>query len=102
MNLRKMGDIKIIEETAPHCRRIGTILLQDRRGNRLDSIEIDNPKTEGRMWKVYQIWLEEDEFYSWETLCHCLRQCDLNNLAHRIEELVGLAPLSISGLELEG
>ncbi|CAI7997390.1 hypothetical protein GBAR_LOCUS2140 [Geodia barretti] len=41
LTLDRLGDIRIMQETAPHYRGIGTFLLKDRYGHRLQAIEMD-------------------------------------------------------------
>ena len=85
--------INIIEETAHAYRNLGTILLNDGRGGRVDSLEMDeNWKTKKIMRGIYKQWIAEDEHYSWTTLTECLRDCNLNTLASIIEEHFGLPP----------
>ena len=95
VNLGKLtvstGDISIIEETAHAYRKIGTILLNDRRGVRVDTFEIDeNWKSHKIMRGIYRQWIVEDEYHSWTTLTECLRDCNLNTLAFIIEQHFGL------------
>ena len=85
--------INIIEESANAYRKIGTILLNDRRGVRVDTIESDeNYKSNRIMRRIYQQWINEDEHRSWTTLTECLRDCSLNTLASIIEEHSGIPP----------
>ena len=85
--------INIIEESANAYREIGTKLLNDRRGVRVDTIKSDeNNKLNQIMRRIYQQWIAEDEHYSWTTLTECLRDCSLNTLASIIEEHFGIPP----------
>ena len=77
---------KTIEETAPHYRSIGIILLKDRHGNRVRVIEMDRRTSADKIRDIYTIWLEEDPYHSWATLCECFRQCNLLTLSQRIEQ----------------
>ena len=91
LTIRTGKSINIIEETAHAYRKIGTILLNDRRGVRVDSLEMDeNWKTKEIMRRIYKQWIAEDEHYSWTTLTECLRACSLNTLASTIEEHFGI------------
>ena len=84
--------INIIEETAPAYRKIGTILLNDRRGMRVDAFEMDeNWRAQKIMMRIYQQWISEDEYYSWTTLTECLRDCNLKSIASTIEQHFGLS-----------
>ena len=88
-------DIYIIEESANSYRRIGTILLNDRYGNRVETIESDaKEKGERIITEIYKKWMAEDENYSWTKLTECFRACSLNRLAFGIEQHFGI-PSSI-------
>ena len=89
--------INIIEETAKAYREIGTILLSDRHGARVDSFEIDeNWKAKKIIRGIYKQWIAEDEHHSWIALTECLRDCKLNTLAYTIEQCFGLpSPVQI-------
>ena len=83
--------INIIEESAATYHKIGTILLQDRHGRRVEIIEIDERwKSANIMREIYKQWIADDQHYSWATLTDCLRQCHLKTLAYRIEQHFGL------------
>ena len=95
--------IDIIQESATSYRRIGTILLNDRYGNRVDIIESDmREKGEKIITEVYKEWMKEDPGYSWTTLTDCFRACNLNRLAHDIEQHFGIpSPLeNVKGTDL--
>ena len=83
--------INIIQESANSYRCIGTILLNDRYGTRVDVIESDmREKGEKIITEVYKEWMKEDPGYSWMTLTECFRACNLNRLAHDIEQHFGI------------
>ena len=86
------GDIKIIQSSASHYRHIGTNLLDDRYGERIDEIEHDKRGEREREGYNRKQWLAEDTNCSWATLTDCFRQCDLNNVAISIEQHFGLPP----------
>ena len=87
----RTGVVNIIQESATAYREIGTILLDDRRGVRVEIIEHDEQwKVERIMREIYKKWIAEDEHHSWTTLTECLRDCSLNNLAFTIEQHFGL------------
>ena len=89
LNLPSHGGrvIKVIESTATHYYNIGIILLNDRHGDRVTAIERSlNGRVMDIMREIYREWLSEDINCSWTTLTDCFRQCDLNNLAHSIEQ----------------
>ena len=84
--------MNIIEESASSYRHIGTILLNDRYGNRVDTIEHDaRGKTEKIITEIYKKWMAEDQHYSWTTLTECFRACGLNRLAYDIEQHFGIS-----------
>ena len=86
-------DIHIIEESAINYRQIGTILLDDERGNKVDSIEHDTGgKAEEAITEIYKKWMKEDPNYSWVKLTQCFRKCSLNSLASDIEQHFGIPP----------
>ena len=88
--LEKLGGIKIIEESASHYHEIGTFLLHDRHGTHIKNIRSGEKNNIDTMREIYKRWLREDEHHSWETLCHTFRDFSLNDLAHRVEQHVGL------------
>ena len=91
-------NINIVEESAPAYHEIGTILLQDRHGRRVEVIEIDERgRSMSIMRVIYRQWIAEDERHSWAKLTDCFRQCHLIDLAHRIEQHFGLpSPLPLN------
>ena len=90
--------INIIQESAHAYRKIGTTLLNDRHGARVDNIESDEQgKSEKIMRKIYQTWIAEDERHSWTTLTECFRDNNLNTLASDIEQHFGL-PSPVKGI----
>ena len=83
--------IHIIDESANFYHRIGTILLNDRYGNRVETIESDaREKGERIITEIYKKWMTEDENYSWMALTECFRACSLNRLASVIEQHFGI------------
>ena len=93
-------NIKIIESSASHYYHIGIILLNDRHGNRVAAIERSlNGRVMDIMLEVYRQWLTEDINCFWTTLTNCFRQCDLNNLAHSIEQHFGLPSPTVPSLQ---
>ena len=85
--------IRIIEESAHKYRRIGTHLLGDRYGCRLDTIVNDNRgKSEDIITEVYKTWINEDLDCSWKKLIEYLKISDLKRLASDIEKYLGIHP----------
>ena len=90
---REGYDIHIIEESAKSYRQIGTILLDDERGNKVDSIKHDTGRNvEETITEIYKKWMKEDPNYSWVKLTQCFRRCKLNSLASDIEQHFGIPP----------
>ena len=83
--------IKIIEESAPKYRDIGTFLLRDTTGARVDAIqtaERGDPVEIVR--RIFVRWIREDMDHSWEKLTKCFRDCGLTVLASSIEGHFGV------------
>lgn len=87
-----------MQETAAHYRSIGIILLKDRYGHRLQTIEMDRtvPSPMDKIREIYAKWLQEEPYHSWATLCECFRQCNLHTLAQRIEKYLNIFSLQTS------
>ena len=84
-------EIRVIEGTANHYDCIGPKLLNDRYGERVDTITRDERgKGEKIIREIYKKWMREDVNCSWATLTVCFRDCGLNRLAHDIEQHFGL------------
>ena len=85
------GPINIIEDSAYKFKEIGTILLNDRSGTRVDNIaaSVRGNQVEA-VREIYKQWMKEDVDYSWTKLTQCLRKCELNVLASQIEQHFGL------------
>ena len=85
------GELRIVEDSANYYRQIGTILLDDRYGERVDRIVHDmRGKAEDTIVEIYKLWMKEDVFASWTTLAECFRECGLHRLAQNIEQQFGL------------
>ena len=89
---REGKDIHIIEESAKYYRQIGTILLNDERGNKVDTIVDDTREKTETITEIYKKWMREDPNYSWVKLTQCFRKCSLNSLASDIEQHFGIPP----------
>ena len=84
-------DIRIIEESASCYHFIGSHLLDDRYGSRVEAIEYDaGDKRERIITEIYKKWMKEDPSYSWTTLTECFRACRLHRLANDIEQHFGI------------
>ena len=92
----KSGEkLNIIVESAPHYKEIGTLLLNDKKGNIVQGIAEEMRCTPERiMTKIYEKWLGKNA--TWKGLIQCLRDCDLNTIAQDIED--GLGNVSVSGM----
>ena len=65
--------INIIEESCNAYREIGTILLHDRRGARVEAFEDDYRGMKMViMREIYKRWIRENEHHTWKTLTECL------------------------------
>ena len=85
------AEIKVIENSANYYKCIGAILLNDRYGERVETIENDlRGKGEAIIREIYKKWMREDTSCSWVTLAECFRDCNLHRLAGDIEEHFGL------------
>ena len=92
LTTREGKDIRIIEESAIHYRQIGTILLCDKRGNKVDTIVDDTRGKAETITEIYKKWMKEDPDHSWVKLTQCFRKCSLNSLASDIEQHFGISP----------
>jgi serine/threonine protein kinase len=91
------GDIKIMEESAVKYSDIGTILLKDDHGVRVDTVtEASKGDPVKAIRMIYARWIREDVDCSWLKLTQCLKDCDLNSLANRIEQHFGLSSPQLS------
>ena len=88
--------MNIIEETASSYHDIGVILLDDRYGHRVRNIEGSHGTPQDKVRAIYEEWLRRDEHHSWDTLCDCLRVCNLNTVAFEIEQRIGIVSPPIS------
>ena len=86
------GDVNIIRESANYYLQIGPILLNDKYGERVKTIESDK-RGEGEkiIREIYRLWMTEDVHYSWPTLTECFRACGLSRLAYTIEDCLNSA-----------
>ena len=85
--------INIIQESANFYHRIGTTLqlLNDTRGNRVDTIEdYVRGERETIITEIYSYkkWMNEDPNYSWTGLTDCFRACGLNCLALTLSSIL--------------
>ena len=77
----------IVAIVATHYRPIGTLLLDDKDGSKVDNIEreaLRNP--EETMRGIFKTWLKQDTDCSWEKFINFLRQVKLNVFAKDIED----------------
>lgn len=80
------GDINIIQESAGKYKEIGTILLDDKTGAKVNNITIASRGIpEEAIRAIYTRWMREDSNYSWVKLTSCFKCCGLNTLASEIE-----------------
>ena len=78
--------VNIIEEIADKYHRFGTLLLEDRTGSKMGTIEEDERRTEAINNRVLTRWIRGDgrKPTSWATLATVLEECDLTVLAGQI------------------
>ena len=89
----KEGDLKIVEESACKYKQIGTILLDDKNGTKVETIkETVGNNLVNVVSAIYRRWMMEDVNYSWKKLTQCFRDCELNVLAMAIEKHFQLPP----------
>ena len=75
----------IVAKVAKDYRPIGTFLLDDEDGSKVDNIEVvQNP--EETMRGILKKWLKQDTDCSWEKFINILKQVGLNALAKDIED----------------
>lgn len=80
------GNINIMEEVVPECRRLGNILLKSPNGVRVSNIEMNNPhNVKDVVYDIFKTWLSEDADATWSNLVKCLKDANLNSLAKDIE-----------------
>lgn len=80
------GDINIIQESAGKYKEIGTVLLDDRTGAKVNNIAVASRGVpEEAIRAIYAKWMREDSSYSWSKLTSCFKSCGLNTLASEIE-----------------
>ena len=84
-------DIKIIARASVKFRQIGTMLLDDKHGNRVATIQSKTNNNEDAMYEIFCQWLREDTQRSWRKLVQCLRKCDCETLADEIDHALGRA-----------
>ena len=102
MTTRAGTEIKVIENSANHYKNIGRNLLNDRYGERVETIE----KTmrgdgESIIHEIYKKWVREDKNCSWVTLAECFRDCNLHRLASDIEQHFGLPSPPLKGVSVK-
>ena len=90
-------NLDIIQQTAPHYKTIGTLLLDDGNGAIVSGIEKANAyKPEPTMREIYEKWVNTYGG-SWERLIECLRSRQLNVLAKDIDNALKRNKTSMEG-----
>ena len=84
-------NLNIIVQSAPHYKKIGTMLLNDKNGAIVEGIAM-RCTPESIMTEIYEKWLQNNA--SWEDLIQCLKKCGLNVIAQDIEGGLG----NVSGI----
>ena len=92
LSLPTLAKLGVAEQVGTKFRKFGTLLLDDRKGNQVDTIEQElRGKVEDINRRILQYWLQGKGLsVTWETLVHTLRTCSLNELADQIEASVGV------------
>ena len=77
---------KMPQLVGAHYKIFGTLLLDDKMGSYVDSIELTcQGKPELIMTKILQEWVRgRGVVLSWDTLIKTLRDCELNTIADKI------------------
>ena len=78
--------VNIIEEIGDKYHKFGTLLLEDKTGSKMGSIEDDERRAEAVNNRVLTRWIrgEGRKPTSWTTLVNVLDECDLTVLAGHI------------------
>ena len=86
------GRRSIITLVAPQYRCLGAHLLNDKRGNVVQSMHMANlGDPVGIMTAIFTQWLREDTECSWKKLIECMKICDLTHIAQEMEVALGFA-----------
>ena len=85
------GRRNIITQVAPQYRCLGVHLLNDKKGNVVQSMHMANHGDPvGIMTAIFTQWLREDTECSWKKLIECMKRCDLTHFAQEMEVALGL------------
>ena len=85
------GTRSIIDLVAPQYRCLGALLLDDKRGNAIQSMHMANSGDPvATMRAIFCKWLGKDTKCSWKKLIQCMKKCDLNHYAINMEAALGL------------
>ena len=81
--------LKVPQSVGTHYFVFGTLLLDDKTGSRVNSIEDEcHCKTQRIICKILQEWLEGNGLpVTWQSLIETLRDSDLSALADQIQAL---------------
>ena len=78
--------INIMQKVSPQYKAVGTILLDDRDGNRLKAIEKScKDDVDAITHEIFQEWITKDSNPTWGKLVECLKDASLHPLAKNIE-----------------
>ena len=81
--------IRIVARASVKFRQIGTMLLEDKHGNKVANIQSKTNNNEDAMHEIFCQWLQEDTHPSWGKLVQCLLKCDCKPLADEINHALG-------------
>ena len=77
--------MKIIERASVKFQGIGTMLLDDKHGNKVQDIKSKTNGNVDAMREIFCQWLRQGTQCSWAKLVQCLRKCDCEPLADEID-----------------
>ena len=81
------GVINIIEEVSPYYKKVGTFLLDDETGNKIDGIKLSCHDEVNEITRnIFKKWINEDLKATWSKLIQCLKNANLHALAKKLED----------------
>ena len=86
-SLSLLHTLNVTEQVGTKCRKFGTLLLNDQKGNQVDIIQKELcGDVEDINTKILQYWLQGKGLpVTWENLLDTLKACSLNELADQIQ-----------------
>ena len=81
------GDIDIIEQVSPYYRKVGTFLLNDETGNKINAIKVScHDEVNEITHNIFKKWINENPDATWSKLIQCLEYAELCSLAKKIKD----------------